>query len=127
MSTYQTVTDERPAVHTDPDLRSTGLDKVRSDRPTGPNSNQSVATTTPTSPTAHRPARERGEGRSAADVATTLLTVLVAGMAVISILGLTVLDHQDGNSTGVIVSGAIGISAGVIGLVLSFTKAYRTS
>jgi len=58
-------------------------------------------------------------------IAARILTVAVVAMIVIALYGLTLVDRSDGNSTAMVVSGAFGISATVVGLIVGFINAHR--
>jgi hypothetical protein len=97
-----------------------------SSRPDG--STKPVAPSPSTEPGTDRPAHQPTEGQLAVEViAARVLTVASVAMVMIALYGFTLLDRSDGNSVAVVVSGAFGISAAVIGLVVGFINAHRAT
>jgi hypothetical protein len=101
--------------------------RARSDRSRDPGRSTTFgALSQSTGPTTDLPIEEqKGDKRAVEVIAARILTVAVVAMIVIALYGLTVVDRSDGNSTAMVVSGAFGISAAVVGLIVGFINAHR--
>lgn len=122
MSTTQTVTDRTAGRHDDHVQRSDARrcrpdHRIRPHRQLAQNPASSGETFTPS-----RSEHDRGPAKAGL-ITVRLLTGLVFAMIIAALIGFAVFDGRDGNSTATVVSGALGISAGVIGLIASFIHA----
>jgi hypothetical protein len=58
-------------------------------------------------------------------IAVRVLTVAAAALIFVAFIAFAFVDPQAGNSRALVVSGAFGISAGVLGLVVVFINVHR--
>ena len=69
--------------------------------------------------------RRRAAGPAVGVIAARVLTVAAAALIFVALIAFAFVDPQAGNSRALIVSGAFGISAGVLGLVVVFINVHR--
>jgi hypothetical protein len=110
------------------DGEHTVTSRARSDRSRDPGRSRSFgALSQSTGPTTASTIEERKGDRFAVEViAARVLTVAAVAMIVMALYGLTLFGRSDG-FTAVVVSGAFGVSAAVVVLIVGFINARRAT
>jgi len=123
MTTTQTLTD-RPAGPHDNHVQGSDARRCQPDHRIHPDRQLQTEPTSSRETSTSGSEHDRGP-TTAGLIAVRILVGLVLAMITAALIGFAVFDGQDGDSTATVVSGALGISAGVIGLLAGFIHAYQ--